>query len=55
MEAHAIEHGFKPVTGVTGKLEYLVLGETPGQKKVDKAKELGVPILQTHEYLEQFK
>lgn len=55
MEAHAIERGFKPVTVVNKKLEYLVLGETPGQKKVDKAKELDVPILHAHEYLAQFK
>ena len=54
MEAHAVAHGLKPVSTVTKKLECLVLGDTPGEKKVMKAEELGIKTLHAHEYLQLY-
>ena len=42
------------VTHVTKKLECLVLGETPGKKKVMKAEELGIKTMHAHEYLQLY-
>ena len=42
------------VTHVTKKLECLVLGETPGEKKVMKAEELGIKTMHAHEYLQLY-
>jgi len=54
MEAHAVAHGLKPVTIVSQKLECLVLGDTPGEKKVIKAQELNIQTLHAHEYLQLY-
>jgi len=54
MEAHAVAHRLKPVTTMTQKLGCLVLGETPGEKKVIKAQELGIQTLHAHEYLQLY-
>ena len=54
MEAHAVAHGLKPVTTVTKKLECLVLGEMPGEKKLMKAEELGIKTIHAHEYLQLY-
>ena len=55
LKAHAIECSLKPVSGVTQKLEWLVLGETPGEKKVIKAQELGIKTIQAHEFMQLFQ
>ena len=54
MEAHAVAHGLKPVSTVTKKLECLVLGDTPGEKKVMNAGEMGIKTLHAHEYLQLY-
>jgi NAD-dependent DNA ligase len=47
----ASNHGFKVVTSVTRKLDYLVSGESPGPTKLEKAKSQGVPILNEEEFI----
>lgn len=43
------ERGGKVASSVTGKTQYLIAGESPGSK-LDKAKELGIPILDEQEF-----
>jgi DNA ligase (NAD+) len=42
-------HGGKPAGSVSKETDYVVAGEKAGSK-LDKAKELGVPILTEHEF-----
>ena len=44
IENMAKEAGFAVVSGVTNKLDYLVVGEKPGGK-LEKARELSIPVL----------
>jgi DNA ligase (NAD+) len=46
-----IDKGFKLSNSLSGKTDYLVVGEKPGSK-VEKAKKLGVKILEEDEFLE---
>jgi len=39
------EHGGKVTGSVSGKTDYLVIGEKPGRSKYTKAEKLGVPVL----------
>jgi DNA ligase (NAD+) len=39
------ENGGKVVGGVSGKTDYLVVGESPGGTKYRKARQLGVPLI----------
>lgn len=48
----AIQRGMKPVSGVSNLLEYLVIGETPGETKIQKAKEALSKILSRKEFEE---
>jgi NAD-dependent DNA ligase len=54
MEDAATKVGLKPVQNVSMSLEYLVLGETPGQTKIAKAEEAEVKILHAHEFEQLF-
>jgi NAD-dependent DNA ligase len=54
MEDGSTKVGLKPVQNVSNSLEYLVLGETPGQSKIAKAEEAGVKILHAHEFEQLF-
>lgn len=44
-------HGGKLLSGVSGKLNYLIVGEKPGSSKVDKAKKLNVTTITEDEFL----
>ena len=44
--------GLKVRKSVTNNLAYLVIGETPGEKKIEKAENQGVVILRLDEYLQ---
>jgi DNA ligase (NAD+) len=47
-----IEENFgTSVSTVTKKLNYLIIGEKPTKKKIDKAKELKITILNQNEFL----
>ena len=46
----AKQRGMKPVSGVSNSLEYLVIGETPGETKIQKAKEALSKILSRNEF-----
>lgn len=37
-------------SAVSGKTDYLIVGEEPGKRKLEKARELGTPILNTDEF-----
>ena len=54
LEDSATSRGLKPVGSVSKNLDYLVLGETPGESKVAKAEAAEVRILQAHEWEQLF-
>ena len=56
LEVDAIKKGLKVTKSVTRLLAYLVIGNLPGEKKIEKANEQGVRILTLDEYeqLEEF-
>ncbi|MDQ1088844.1 MULTISPECIES: NAD-dependent DNA ligase LigA [unclassified Siphonobacter] len=45
-------HAGKVLSGVSGKLNYLIVGEKPGASKVDKAKKLNVQLITIEEFLD---
>lgn len=47
-------HGAKYVGSVSGKVDYLVTGNAPGQNKLDKAAQLKVEIIDEREFYERF-
>ena len=46
----ADQKGFDSKGSVTKSLKYLVLGETPGETKIKKAEEQGVPVIRREEF-----
>ncbi len=50
LETQAVIKGLKVRKSVTKDLAYLVLGETPGEKKIEKAVQQGVEILRLDDY-----
>lgn len=49
-----IGHGAKYVGSVSGKVDYVITGDSPGQNKLDKAHQLGIPILSERDFYAQF-
>jgi DNA ligase (NAD+) len=47
-------HGAKYVGSVSGKVNFVVVGTAPGQNKVDKARQLGVEIVEERAFYERF-
>lgn len=47
-------HGAKYVGSVSGKVNYVVVGDAPGQNKLDKARQLGVEIIAERDFYEKF-
>ena len=47
-------HGAKYVGSVSGKVSYVVAGEAPGQNKLDKARQLGVPVVAERDFYARF-
>ena len=47
-------HGAKYVGSVSGKVNYVVTGDAPGQNKLDKARQLGVEVIAEREFYERF-
>lgn len=45
-----IANGGRVLSGVSGKLDYLVAGENMGPSKLEKAEKLGVKIISEHEF-----
>ncbi len=45
------EHGGKNASGITSKTDYVVAGENMGPAKLEKAKQLNIPILSEEEFL----
>jgi DNA ligase (NAD+) len=44
-------NGGKVVSGVSGKLDYLIVGDKPGSSKIEKAKKLNVKMISETEFL----
>jgi len=55
MQSQARKLGAKVQTAVSGKTDLLVCGEKVGEKKLDKARKLGVEIISEEEYLALIK
>ncbi len=55
MKKEAKAFGAKVASSVTGKTDFLIIGEKVGQTKLDAAREKGVKILTEQEYLEMIK
>ncbi len=47
--------GAEVASGVTKKLDYLVIGENPGSEKVKKAIDLNIPILNEKEFFDKLE
>lgn len=47
-------HGAKYVGSVSGKVDYVVIGEAPGQNKLDKARQLGVEVIAERDFYAKF-
>lgn len=47
-------HGAKYVGSVSGKVNYVVTGDAPGQNKLDKAHQLGVEVIGERDFYERF-
>lgn len=44
-------NGGKVVSGVSGKLDFLIVGEKPGSSKIEKAKKLNVKMISEEEFM----
>ena len=51
LEAEIAAHGGKLLSGVSKKLNYLIVGENAGPSKVSKAGQLGVPMIGEDEFM----
>ena len=47
-------HGAKYVGSVSGRVNYVVTGDAPGQNKLDKARQLGVEVIAERDFYERF-
>jgi DNA polymerase-3 subunit epsilon len=54
-EEYLCSLGFTPRGGITGKTEFLVIGDEPGPSKIRKAEERGIPIFSEDEFKEFIK
>ena len=52
IEQMVVEHGGELLTSVSSRLNYLVAGENMGPAKLEKAQQLGIPILTEAEFLQ---
>ena len=50
-----VENGGKYASSVSKKLSFLIVGDSPGKNKIDKAKELEIPMVSEEEYLNMIK
>ena len=54
IKAFFMGHGAKYVGSVSGKVNFVVTGDSPGQNKIDKARQLGVEIIAERDFYERF-
>ena len=47
-------HGAKYVGSVSGKVNYVIVGDAPGQNKIDKARQLGVEVIAERDFYDRF-
>lgn len=55
IQESVIENGGTFASGVSKKVNYILVGDAPGQSKIDKALKLGVPMITEDEYLSMIK
>lgn len=51
LSALIVGHGGKLLSGISGKLDYLIAGDKMGPSKLAKAEKLGIPIISEHDLL----
>jgi len=51
MKKNAKKLGIQVASSVTGKTDYLVIGDNVGQKKIEAAEKFGLTILSERDYL----
>ncbi|HEY1055644.1 MAG TPA: BRCT domain-containing protein, partial [Emticicia sp.] len=51
LETKIEANGGKVVSGVSGKLDYLIVGDKPGSSKIEKAKKLNVKMISETEFV----
>ncbi|ODM98365.1 Replication factor C subunit 1 [Orchesella cincta] len=54
-KALIVKYGGKVTTSVSGKTTYLIIGDDPGESKIDKAKQLKVPQITEDDLLEMIR
>lgn len=54
IKAFFIAHGAKYVGSVSGKVSCVITGDAPGQNKIDKARQLGVPVVDERAFYEKY-
>ncbi len=54
IKAFFVGHGAKYVGSVSGKVNYVVIGDAPGQNKLDKARQLGVEIIAERDFYAKY-
>ncbi len=47
--------GAKYASGVSSKLDYLIIGDKPGASKLKKAQKIGIPVIPYNEFMEKLK
>lgn len=52
IRASVIENGGTYASGISGKLDYLIVGDKAGDSKLEKAKKLGIKMISEEEYIE---
>lgn len=51
LETEIVSHGGKLLSGVSKKLNYLIVGDSAGPSKVNKAEQLNVPMISEDEFM----
>ncbi len=46
------QYGGKKASSVSGKTNYIIAGEKPGSSKIQKAKQLGIPVISVDDFLQ---
>lgn len=54
-ESYLCSLGFTPRAGFSKKTKYLIIGEGAGTKKIEKAQELGIPVLTEADFLKKIE
>ena len=51
MKKHAKSIGIQVVSSVTGKTDYIIIGDNVGQKKIESAEKFNVEVIKERDYI----